>query len=215
MRYGFPMVIPVVVERICLRVVRLYDAVQSIFLRFFWGIGIGRRVSFCGRTFIRCHRKGDIQIGNGTYFNARSSTNSVGLLNPTILDTRAGGKIIIGENCGFSSPVIVSRSSIAIGSHVLVGGNVRIFDQDFHAVEWQNRRPPENREVIRTRSVVIEDDVFIGTNVIILKGTRIGARSLIAAGSVVFGLNVPPGSLVKGNPAVIIQRHYQHGMDIA
>ena len=87
-----------------------------------------------------------------------------------------------------------------------VGGNVRIFDHDFHALEWESRRAVENREAIRTKPVVIEDDVFIGTNVIILKGTHIGARSIVAAGSVVFGLDIPADSLVKGNPAVIIKR---------
>lgn len=206
MKYGFPMVLPVVIERICFKFAYLVDVVRTMSLRWFWGVGPGKGISFGGQTFVRCHHKGDIQIGNGTCFNSRSSTNSVGLMNPTILDTRAGGKITIGENCGFSSPVIVSRSSITIGSHVLAGGNVRIFDHDFHAVEWQNRRPPENREAIRTRPVIIGDDVFIGTNAMILKGSHIGARSLVAAGSVVFGLDVPPDSLVKGNPAVIVPR---------
>lgn len=206
MRYGFPMILPVISERIYLKLTWLHDLVQSKFLCWLWGIGSGKKVSFSGKTYIRCHHKGDIQIGNGTVFNACSRTNSVGLSNPTILDTRMGGKIVIGEQCGFSSPVIVSKSLVSIGSHVLVGGNVRIFDHDFHAVEWQNRRPPENRAAVRTRPVVIEGDVFIGTNAIILKGSRIGARSLVAAGSVVFGLDVPPDSLVKGNPAVIVPR---------
>jgi bifunctional UDP-N-acetylglucosamine pyrophosphorylase/glucosamine-1-phosphate N-acetyltransferase len=52
----------------------------------------------------------------------------------------------------------------------------------------------------------IGDDCFIGTNSILLKGTKIGARSIVAAGSVVFGLQIPPDSLVKGNPAQIIRR---------
>lgn len=206
MRYGLPMVLPVVVERIGFKFAHICDAIRTAMLRMLWGIGPGRNISFLGRTFIRCHHKGEILVGNGTVFNARPTTNAVGLLNSTILDTRMGGKIVIGEECGFSSPVIVSKSSITIGSHVLVGGNVRIFDHDFHAVEWQNRRPPENRKAIRTRPIVIEDDVFIGTNAIILKGSHIGARSLVAAGSVVFGLDVPPDSLVKGNPAVVISR---------
>lgn len=206
MKYGFPMVLPVIVERLGFKLVHIYDVMRTVLLRVLWGIGPGRNISFLGRTFIRCHRWGEIRVGNGTVFNARSAINAVGLLNPTILDTRMGGKIVIGEECGFSSPVIVSKSSITIGSHVLVGGNVRIFDHDFHAVEWQNRRPPENRKAIRTCPIIIEDDVFIGTNAIILKGSHIGARSLVAAGSVVFGLDVPPDSLVKGNPAVVISR---------
>ena len=105
---------------------------------------------------------------------------------------------------GFSSVVMSSRTSIKIGSHVKIGGNVRIFDHDFHALEADIRRASEDRKHIRSRPVVIEDDCFVGTNAIILKGTHLGARVIVAAGSVVFGLDVPPDSLVKGNPAQII-----------
>ena len=54
--------------------------------------------------------------------------------------------------------------------------------------------------------MIIGNDVFIGTNAIILKGTHIGDRSVVAAGSVVFGLEVPPDSIVKGNPAKVLSR---------
>ncbi|MCR5752825.1 MAG: acyltransferase [Kiritimatiellae bacterium] len=87
-----------------------------------------------------------------------------------------------------------------------VGGNVRIFDHDFHPLEWEARRPPENGEKTRAKAIEIGNDVFIGTNAIILKGSRIGDGSIVAAGSVVFGLDVPPNSLVKGNPAVIMAK---------
>ena len=204
MKYGFPMILPVVIERVLWFLLGAYDSLKSWMLCWFWGID-GRHVRFIGKTLIRAHHKGDIRIGDGTVFNSRFSTNPVGLMNPTFLDTRAGGKIIIGANSGFSSVIISSKASISIGSNVKVGGNVRIFDHDFHAVEWENRRPPENRGAVRSQPVVIEDDVFIGTNAIILKGSHIGARSIVAAGSVVFGLNVPADSLVKGNPAIVVQ----------
>ena len=51
------------------------------------------------------------------------------------------------------------------------------------------------------------DDCFIGTNAIILKGTHLGPRTIVAAGSVVFGLDVPADSMLKGNPARLIERH--------
>ena len=62
----------------------------------------------------------------------------------------------------------------------------------------------EDRRHIRSKPVVIEDDCFIGTNAIILKGTHLGARSIVAAGSVVAGLDVPADSMVKGNPAQVV-----------
>lgn len=206
MKYGFPMILPVAIERTYWKLLGVYDSLKSWLLCRLWGIE-GRHVRFMGKILIRAHHKGDIRIGDGTVFNSRFSMNPVGLVNPTFLDTRAGGRIDIGANSGFSSVIISSMSSITIGSNVKVGGNVRIFDHDFHAVEWQNRRSPENRAAVRTKPVEIGDDVFIGTNAVLLKGASIGARSIVAAGSVVFGLSVPPDSLVKGNPAIIVKRN--------
>lgn len=207
MKYGYPMVIPVICERILWRLLHCYDVLKSKIICWLWGVGPGRLILFQGRTFLRVHHKGDVIVGDKVVFNARYSMNPVGLTNATLIDTRPGGKIKIGSNCGFSSVVISSRSHIDIGNNVLVGGNVRIFDHDFHAVDWHDRREPENRAAIRTKPIVIGDDCFIGTNAIILKGSRLGARSIVAAGSVVLGLDVPPDSMVKGNPAVIVSRH--------
>ena len=83
---------------------------------------------------------------------------------------------------------------------------MRIFDHDFHSLDAAVRRTSQDRLNVRSKPVVIEDDCFIGTNAIILKGTHLGERTIVAAGSVVFGLDVPPDSLVKGNPAVVVPR---------
>lgn len=53
--------------------------------------------------------------------------------------------------------------------------------------------------------VTIEDDVFIGMNCVILKGVTIGARSIIAAGSVVTK-SIPADCVAGGNPAKVIKR---------
>lgn len=206
MKYAFPMIMPVVLERVWHKLLSLSDVFRTLIICWMWGVVHGSCVSFRGRTFIRTHRNGDLSLGNHVLFNSRFSANPVGLVNATVIDTRPGGKIKIGDCCGFSSVVMSAMSEITIGSHVLVGGNVRIFDHDFHPVEWQNRRSSLSRAMIRTRQITIEDDVFIGTNAIILKGTHIGARSIVAAGSVVFGLEIPPDSIVKGNPATVVAR---------
>ena len=51
---------------------------------------------------------------------------------------------------------------------------------------------------------MIEDDVFIGANCIVLKGVTVGARSIIAAGSVVTK-SIPADCLAGGNPAKVIR----------
>ena len=169
-----------------------------------WRMKCGRHVRFMGRTIIRAYQQDAITIGDNTVFNSCLTRNLVGLLGPTILCACDGGKITVGHDSGFSSVVINARTGVSIGNYVNIGGNVRIFDHDFHPLDWQDRRPPQKIEKVRAKPVIIEDDVFIGTNAIILKGTHIGARSIIAAGAVVVGLDVPPDSMVKGNPAVIV-----------
>lgn len=70
-------------------------------------------------------------------------------------------------------------------------------------MDFKLRRSPSTDWGV-SAPVVIEDDVFIGMNCIILKGVRIGARSIIAAGSVVTK-NIPADCIAAGNPAKVIR----------
>jgi len=206
MRYDFPIVLPIVLDRIWRKVTMVWYKLRSPLLAWMWGMRYGKAVLFQGKTIIRTRRVGEILLGDHVVFNSQALTNLVGLMGANVLDTSGGGRIIVGDHSGFSSTVISSRAEIQIGCRVKVGGNVRIFDHDFHSVDAKIRCSPDDRLHINTAPVTIEDDVFVGTNAVILKGTKIGARSIVAAGSVVFGLQIPPDSLVKGNPAQIIMR---------
>ena len=204
MSYDFPMVLAIVVERLFNVFARGIRSVKTAFLFWFWGIKAGRNVRMMGRSVIRTRRRGEIILHDGVILNSCVNSNPVGLVNPTMLDTLFGGKIEIFENTGASSVVISSASSVKIGRHCMIGGNVRIFDHDFHPLEWEARRPPQDMSRLRKKNVEIGDDCFIGTNAIILKGTKLGDRTIVAAGSVVFGLEAPEGSLVRGNPAKVV-----------
>lgn len=92
---------------------------------------------------------------------------------------------------------------IWIGKNVKVGGGTRIFDTDFHPLDYMDRRNTVHGT--KTAPVIIEDDVFIGTNCIIGKGVTIGARSIIAAGSVVVK-SIPSDEIWGGNPAKFIRK---------
>jgi maltose O-acetyltransferase len=64
---------------------------------------------------------------------------------------------------------------------------------------------PMNRQGFKDgRTIVIEDDVWIGAGVVILPGRRIGTGSVVGAGSVV-AHDVPPRAVVAGNPAVVVR----------
>jgi acetyltransferase-like isoleucine patch superfamily enzyme len=100
---------------------------------------------------------------------------------------------------------IYCAESITIGNYVNCGGNVSIWDTDFHPLEKEARRHHELNS-IKKAPIVIEDDVFIGANSIILKGVHIGAAAIIGAGSVVTK-NIPAGETWAGNPAKFIRRN--------
>ena len=181
---------------------KIYSPVRTFVIARLWRIKCGKNVRIVGQAIIRSYDAGAITLGDNVVLMAKANHNLVGLMNPTVLCANKGGRIVIGSCTGLSSAVINARELVEIGKYVNIGGNVRIFDNDFHSLEWQGRRPAQ-KGVVRTKPVIIEDDCFIGTNAIILKGTHIGARSIVAAGSVVFGLDIPADSMVKGNPAVI------------
>lgn len=166
-------------------------------------IGYGFRSS--GSIRIKCRAAGDIVIGKHVRLLAHWRSNRVGLSGPVILHTWEGGQIEIGDHTGASSAVISSRSRVKIGRYVNIGGNVRIFDHDFHALDAEIRRSPRDSAECVTRPVIIGDDVFIGTNSTILKGVTIGDRAVIGAGSVVTK-DVPADCIAAGNPARILRK---------
>lgn len=105
-----------------------------------------------------------------------------------------GARIIVGDrtfiNYGTS---IIAYEQVAIGRDCLLGHNLRIMDCNEHGLEQRETIPP-------AAPVIIGDRVWIGANVIILPGVRIGHNSAIGAGSVVTK-NVPANCLAVGNPA--------------
>ena len=84
---------------------------------------------------------------------------------------------------------------------MLIGTNVEVFDSDFHGIRVEDRMASRAEWA---KPVVIEDDVFLGSNVRVMKGVTIGRGSVIANSSLVVS-DVPPGSLAGGNPARVIK----------
>ena len=166
------------------------------------GLVFDRTWRFYGLPFIRKGGRGS-KISIGRHFTAVSSNahNSFGIIQKVVIRTvEHGASITIGNNVGISGCTISSGISVIIGDNVLIGSGALISDGDAHALDPEDRRAGlgGNRA-----PVVIEDDVFIGARAIILKGVNIGKGAVIGAGAVV-AKNVPPYSVVVGNPAKII-----------
>lgn len=112
-------------------------------------------------------------------------------------------RVVIGDGTAINNNfvAIAEHSSIDIGERVLIGANVEIFDSDFHGVEIADR---SKSKAEWAKPVVIQSDVFLGSNVCILKGVTIGRGSIIANGSVVVK-NIPSNVIAGGNPARVIR----------
>ena len=148
--------------------------------------------------------RGEFNIGKNVTFNNSMTSNFVGLFKPCTISVEKEGSLIIGDNAGISGISIYCSNKIIIGQYVNIGGNVCIWDTDFHPLGFMDRRI-NNKLKIPSSPISIGDDVFIGSNSIILKGVNIGNRSIIGAGSVVTK-NVPTDEIWAGNPARFIRK---------
>ena len=113
-------------------------------------------------------------------------------------------KIIIGDNVWINNNFFKCSEGegIEIGKNTIIGVNVVIIDSDFHDLHPDRRITGKPR----TEKVIIEDNVFIGNNVKILKGVRIGKNSVIANGSIVTK-SIPANVIAGGNPAKVIRKN--------
>lgn len=163
-----------------------------------WGSRMHGLIRCFGVPHLELASAGSLEIGKHNIFRSSFISNPAGINRHMLLATRRGGKIKIGNNCGFSGTVIVSEASIEIGDRVQVGANCTIADTDFHPLDPEARAIPHTTG--KSLPIVIGDDVFIGMNSMILKGCHIGNGAVIAAGSVVTR-DVPAGVIFGGVPA--------------
>ena len=156
-----------------------------------------------GLPIIQRHRQSEIRVGQRLELRSSAASNPLGPSRPVIISTRrAGARITIGDDFGMTGGSLVCDQRISIGDRVWIGANAIISDTDFHPLDPEERlRHPL---AANTAPVTIADDVFVGMNALILKGVTIGAGSVVAAGCVVVR-DVPPRSLVAGNPARVVR----------
>jgi len=117
-----------------------------------------------------------------------------------------GNDVFIGAGANFSA----TESKILIGNKVMIGPNVTIMGGDHNISQIGQYmydvkvKLPEN-----DAPVVIEDDVWIGTGAIILKGVKIHTGSVVAAGALVLH-DVPSYSIAGGIPAKVLKSRFSN-----
>ena len=169
------------------------------------GVVVGTRVVVNGRPAIRMAPGSSVSIEEDVVLNSYGLSNPLYCNQPVSIQTTGQeARIIIGAGSGLSACSICALREVSIGRGVVIGAGVMIFDNDFHC--WNGvSQGWDPSGIASARPVVIEDDVFIGTRAIILKGVRIGKGAVVGAGAVVTR-DVAPGAVVAGNPAILIRQ---------
>src|ERR1700734_942924 len=108
-------------------------------------------------------------------------------------EIRVGRNVFVNQNCTF-----YDLGGLDIGDDVMIGPNVSILTAS-HPLE-----PSQRRAVTIGKPIVIERNVWIAAGAIVIGGVTVGENSVVAAGSVVTK-DVPPNTLVGGNPARVIR----------
>lgn len=115
--------------------------------------------------------------------------------------TRLSRHTHLGNNCNFNGLKIMGEGNVYIGDNFHSGLGSIILTET-HNYESENSIPYDETTI--KASVHIEDNVWIGINVIILPGVTVGEGAIVQAGSVVVS-NVPKCAIVGGHPAQVFK----------
>lgn len=173
---------------------RLTDLFQkgSLFLASRW------KVRKCTSVGQRIKVEGQLQVNNGGEIRLGDRVRFRGTHVPIELGSFPGGILTIGAQTFINSGVsICAQERVEIGENCAIGNYTLIMDTDFHDVD-DHTKPPV------AQPILIEDNVWLGARVTVLKGVRIGRGAVVAAGAVVTK-DVPARTLVGGVPAKVIR----------
>ena len=168
---------------------------------FIQDVKIGSGCKFKGIPHFLVGNGGHVEIGNQCIFTSFETLNRIGLNHRCIITAAPVSEqetclLKIGNDCGFSGTSIWCFQEIIIGNNVRCGANTLIMDGDAH-YEDPRTSPP--------RPIVIEDNVFLGANVVVKKGVTIGKNSVIGMNSIVTK-SIPANCVAVGNPCQVIKQ---------
>ena len=159
------------------KILYTYPSVLGLLKAVVYKLAYGKGLQFSGMPHIS--RTATIRIRRGASAKIGAVSN---LADGVILSVSGKGKFTIGNNSsmGFYT-VVTCHHKITIGNNVMIAPHVSMYDHDHEIHVVGNMKDAG----YTYGEIVIEDNVWIGDNVIILKGVHIGSGSVIAAGSLV------------------------------
>ncbi|OAI40210.1 hypothetical protein AYO38_06225 [bacterium SCGC AG-212-C10] len=138
----------------------------------------------------RIFNRGSIRFGERVRLDGTTVPLEFGCFNDGQLEIGEGTYINYGSN-------ISAQVRVVIGKDCMIGQYAIIMDSDYHDV-FDHNAPG------KMAPIVIEDNVWLGARVTVLRGSRIGRGAVIGAHSVVTG-DVPPYSFAAGVPARVVR----------
>jgi acetyltransferase-like isoleucine patch superfamily enzyme len=186
---------------------RLVTLLVTIYYRLFKrNIVLGKNVKFNKVPIIHSKKNTSIIIGDNVSLNSNNYGYHLNMFGKIKLITdRPNATIEIGTNTRIHGTCIHAYKKIHIGENCLIAANCQIFDGNAHDLSF----PLVEKRINTTggaKEIVINDNVWIGTDCIILPGANIGYGSVISAGSVVAN-NIPSMCIAGGNPAKVIKQY--------
>lgn len=163
-------------------------------------LGHGTKIDHTTKIYILAD--GKVELGEGVVLSSLAKGYHGGMpFSCTILVDRANALVTIGKKSRLNGAYLHSQTSISIGKNCVIAAGVNIIDSNGHELISSNRTTGRDKP----EPIKIGNNVWIGMNAIILKGTTVGNNSVISAGSVVSG-KFPENSLIIGNPASLVKR---------
>lgn len=190
------------IKELFYKIINFPNVIYNMLILKYRHVQYGRNFKISGRIYLVSNTSDGIVVGNDVRINSSPRSNPIGGDTRTILFAKGTGKIRIGNGCGISNATLFASELIVIGDQVYIGGGTKIYDSDFHWLDFKKRI---NEHGCASSPVVIKDGAFIGAHCIILKGVTIGEKSIVGAGSVVTK-SIPDGEIWGGNPSRFIRK---------
>ena len=198
---------------------RLPRKIRQIFYKY-WNrlifrvnkVSFGKNMLICNQFYLIKHPTANICIGDNFVFTSGEAFNPLSRNIKGCIYADKNSIINIGNNVGISSASLRAKEKIQIGNNVKIGGDCILMDTDAHSLDYRIRNSHKKNEqgeaidtiLAKSKPIIIEDDVLIGTRCIILKGVTVGARSIIGSGSIVTK-DIPSDCIAAGNPCKVIK----------
>jgi len=161
-------------------------------------------------------------------FDGKQKSNSVTIGESTMLGCSIvfesdEGEVNIGDNTFINGGTsLISRNMINVGNNVTIAWGCTLYDHNSHSLDYSERQKDivlqnknymngvnsitsKNWDVVKSKPIIIKDNVWIGFDSVILSGVTIGEGAIVGARSVV-RKDVEAWTVVAGNPVVVIKR---------